>query len=257
MEPYKLLLLGRSHTDYGSFVCRLLNDGSTACSLSVGSDPASPSLAAKGDAAQPNEDALFAVDDGTFCLAAVADAHYGDVSGHRLLELLAARVVAPIPTPRALNDVVTSLADEGATASPSATTLVVVTYDRQRRRGFGMSYGDSSCVRVGDDGFEALNERSIRFVSPARPRSLALDNANCFEFGASPGDLVVVFTDGIDECHYGRPETSVRPGHLQSLHASSSGDPEHFVTTLTELALRGVDGNPGGQDNIALIAMRA
>ena len=66
--------------------------------------------------------------------------------------------------------------------------------------------------------------------------------------------LVAGFTDGIDECHYRSPETSVGYHHIAALAADVDYDPLRLVTELTQLALTGVDGNPGGQDNIAVIA---
>ena len=63
--------------------------------------------------------------------------------------------------------------------------------------------------------------------------------------------------DGIDQCHYRQPETSVTPRHLRSLLAETGPEPSRYAQALVELALRGVDGNPGGQDNIALVVTRA
>ncbi len=258
MGSTKQLLLGQAQTDYGSFVCHPLNDGTTACVLSVGADRASPSLAAKGDVEHPNEDALLAMDDGAYCVAAVADAHFGRDSGHVLIERLAERLDDTARSLEGLQTLVASLGDESGPASPSATTLLVVAYDRRTNQGFGLSYGDSSFALLGGAATgEPLNDRSFTFVSPVRPRSLALENAHSFRFQAAPGQLLLAFTDGIDECHYGEPETSVRPRHLRALFEEIGPDPERFATRLTELALRGVDGHPGGQDNIALVAIGA
>ena len=71
-----------------------------------------------------------------------------------------------------------------------------------------------------------------------------------------PGDLVVAFTDGVDECHYGKPESSVRIDHVAELFGVVSSV-EVFVEALGALALSGVDGHPGGQDNLAIAATEA
>jgi len=60
----------------------------------------------------------------------------------------------------------------------------------------------------------------------------------------------------VDECHYRSPETSVRSGHRRMLHGQVGSDPAPYVRALLGLALEGVDGNPGGQDNVAVAAVR-
>ena len=94
-------------------------------------------------------------------------------------------------------------------------------------------------------------------MSCARPRSLDPRHASSFAFEAAPGELVLAFTDGINECHYRYPETSVSPQHLQSLLAEIGAEPERYARRLVEMALAGVGGHPGGQDNIALVVVRA
>ncbi len=61
----------------------------------------------------------------------------------------------------------------------------------------------------------------------------------------------------MNECHYREPATSVRPDDIADTAAYVSFDPLETVRAVGELALAGVRGNPGGQDNIALIASRA
>jgi hypothetical protein len=85
----------------------------------------------------------------------------------------------------------------------------------------------------------------------------SLLHGSAFKFSAEPGDLLLAYTDGIDECHYRSPRTSVRPGHVSALAAGVGNDPLATVDGLCRLALGGVDGNPGGEDNIAIIAASA
>ena len=136
----------------------------------------------------------------------------------------------------------------------SETTLCVACGDRERGTGFGCSWGDSSLVVVGfDREASPLHPKNSKYVSLAAPQSLRRERAECFDFGFAPGELVLGFTDGVDECHYRRPKTSVQPRHLQDLLIVSSGEPQAYATALIELALAGVDGNPGGEDNIAVL----
>ena len=71
--PDRVVLLGSEHPDYGHVTWEHPNPW-TACALSVGSDPASPSLRFKGDAdGAPNEDALLLLDDGRHALTGGLD----------------------------------------------------------------------------------------------------------------------------------------------------------------------------------------
>ena len=81
--------------------------------------------------------------------------------------------------------------------------------------------------------------------------------SDTFAFTGNPGDLLLAYTDGIDECHYGKPETSVTPQIMADLWRATGNEPEVYVRRLVELALSGVDGHPGGQDNLAVVASPA
>ena len=103
------------------------------------------------------------------------------------------------------------------------------------------------------------------FISLAFPASLDLANASPFDFAAEPGDVLLAYTDGIDECHYQHPETSITAAMMAAMKAEvmaemttaeGTRDAEgigNYTRQLVELALAGVDGNPGGQDNIAIV----
>ena len=67
----------------------------------------------------------------------------------------------------------------------------------------------------------------------------------------------MAFTDGVDGCHYRRPETSVQPEDIHEIALATNMDPLETVNEVITLALKGVDGSPGGQDNIAMIAALA
>lgn len=253
-EPHthSTLLLGRDHVDYGEYHCATLANGRTAAVISVGSDPDSPSLRGKGDLAHPNEDALLARDDESKVLMAVADAHYGVEASHELLTGLDVTLpeipVDPAGLERALATMPARDFD-----SDSKTTLLVAVYDRISRAGFGLSYGDSTLMLVGTRGARTINVREVQYVDPTRSRTYQPVEAYPFHFLARPGELILAFTDGIDECHYRSPETSIGARHLVELFARVGPEPRDFASRLVEMALAGVDGHPGGQDNVALV----
>ncbi len=246
------LLLGEEHTTYGEFGLRAIGGGRTVCAIGPGQVMTPQSAAAKFD---PNEDAVLAMDDGDGVLLAVADAHHGRHASHDLLRSLAERLSPDVPDLHALSEAVAEPIEDGGTVpgSFSETTLVVVVYERRSRRGFGLSYGDSSALLVGGNApsLRLAEKRSV-FVTPARPDSLARERAVPFRFLGEPGRLLVTFTDGVDECCYGRPKLSIRRSHLDALFDVQGADAESYTRALAQLALDGVDSNPGGQDNLAL-----
>ena len=94
------------------------------------------------------------------------------------------------------------------------------------------------------------------YVTPWDRESLNPRRGHEFEFAIPPDGVAVAFTDGIDECCYEHPDRSVLPGDLWGLLDETGGavEVELYVRDLAELALAGVDGNPGGQDNLAIAA---
>jgi serine/threonine protein phosphatase PrpC len=257
-NPQSALELGRDHVAYGHYALGRLSSR-MFWAISVGADRGSRSLAVKGDPEQPNEDGLLAVEVGDRALLAVADGHFGQQASHELLAELAARV-PPIPgAPEELAALLRGLAErDPAPDCASATSLLIVSYDRATREGFGLSFGDSSFAVVGAAGHQReLHSPSAGFVSPERPASLNPQAADRFAFRVAPGELLLAYTDGINECHYGEPETSVTPEIMAELWRTTGGDAESYVRQLVELALAGVDGHPGGQDNLAVVALQA
>jgi hypothetical protein len=253
-----VLLLGEAHPRHGRVAHRVLGGGRASAALSAGRSPTPASQAAKFD---PNEDAVLVMDAEDACLLAVADGHYGRRASHGLLEGLA-RVLTPhVATLHELIERLETPGEEAAgPAGPSASTLSVAVYHRRARRGFGISFGDSSVVLLGAEGARFLAEKRARYMTPARlPRRARRDGAP-FEFEVPEGDagggggLLVAFTDGVDECCYGRPERSIGASHLAALFERVGPVPSSFVRDLAQLALDGVDGHPGGEDNLAIAA---
>jgi len=256
-EVVTKLVLGCDHDQYGSYECGQVS-ASTMFAISVGADKTSPSRQFKGDLAVPNEDGLLVVEHGSRVLMAVADGHFGAEASQEILAALAEDLGLIPRSTEELRRFLEGLGDRERRSYSAETTLLVAVFDRETRLGFGVSYGDSSLALVGSAGYRGADiAKEMKFVSFSEPESFAEVHSQQFEFTAEPGDLVLAFTDGVDECHYRHPETSVTPDLMQSLFEISGDDTEGYVRAVVELALAGVDGNPGGQDNIALVATRA
>ncbi len=257
--PSRILLLGVDEARFGRYKLSSDPERGVACALSVGGDVETPAAAAKGNPAHPNEDALLVCDQGSAALFAVADAHFGTSASHALLEGLGERVErvpgSPAALERLLRDTVVS--PPGA-PDRSETTLLAVVLRRDMRAGFGVSIGDSVCAIVGGgQQGHAVNRPHGGFVQPGQSWGRVARTSSHFDFELPPGALLLLFTDGISCCHYDRPLTSLGPQHLLALFEEVGPEPETYARRLTEWALAGRDGWPGGQDNIALIVATA
>ena len=252
--PRRVLELGADHQEYGSYSFGSLSE-QTVWAISVGADHDSPSLQYKGDLDYRNEDGLLAIEDGDRVLLAVADGHFGREASHDLLSGVDAAAVRVPRDPCELAAIVIDLAaKEPVEGLQAATSLLVAVCDRADRSGFGLSYGDSTFAVVGSAGHRRHGEPTMAtFVSPAFPKSLDPANASSFAFTAEPDDVLLAYTDGIDECHYQHPETSITTAMMADMAREAEGI-LNYTRQLVELALAGVDGNPGGQDNIAIVA---
>lgn len=256
VEPSRLLLLGREHDEYGRIDSAEIA-GSTAAAISVGSDPETWARRWKYDPEVMNEDALCAIEGAGWAGFAVADAHYGPEASHLLLERLDAIWSRIRPTDiEHLGQMIEFLRNGEPQQTSSETTLLVVTYDRASRKGFGISFGDSTFMIVGPQRSpQIFTEANYRFVDAIHRGSLR--NGAPFWFEADPGELLLTFTDGVNECHYREPATSVRPNDIADAVAFASFDPHESARAIAQMALDGVRGNPGGQDNVAIVAARS
>lgn len=252
----RLLMVGRDHGEYGELASAEIG-ASTAAAISVGSDEDTPARRFKHDPDVMNEDALCALEGEGWAGFAVADAHYGPEASHLLIERLDAIWSRIRPTDiEHLGQMIEFLRNGDPQQTPSETTLLVVAYDRNARRGFGISFGDSTFMIVGPQRPPRIvNAPDDRYVDAKHLGSLR-DGAP-FWFDAEPGELLLTFTDGVNECHYRQPATSVRPDDIADAVAFASFEPHASARAIVELALAGVRGNPGGQDNVAVIASRA
>lgn len=252
MNPDRLTMLGRDHQVYGDAVVARLADGRTACAMSVGADENSPSLLAKKYPDQKNEDALFAYDRGDRVVLAVADAHFGPESSHRLVEELD-RLLDEIPEDAVALDRLLTRMQPSPRNPDSESTFLVAVYDRRQREGFGLCVGDCALFVVADDGARMINRLESRFVATDVEDYWANAEPDRFFFFAEPGALLVACSDGVHECCYRNPRDSIRPKHLLELLERAGAEPEPFARRLCKLALQGIDGHPGGQDNIAIV----
>ncbi len=251
----KIVLLGRDYPDYGAVAATAVGSHAAAA-ISVGADQNSPSKQFKYDRTVDNEDACCLMAAPDWVGMAVADAHYGPESSHMLIERLHTIWSKIRPTDLDhLAQMIEFLRNGEPPMTESETTLMVSVYDRATRRGFGISFGDSSLSIVGPTrSVFPANPHDHQFVSAHRG---SLRHGTAFRFEAEPGELLLAYTDGVDGCHYRRPETSVQGHHLQDIGRRTGFDALATVNEVTSLALRGVDGNPGGQDNIVICAANA
>ena len=256
--PSTALELGCDHSEYGRYALGRVSER-IIWAIAAGTKPEARSLRAKGDPDYPNEDGLLAAEQGERVLLAVADAHFGREASHDLLADLAGKLSSLPANPDDLAERVRSLARRNPPPDyASETTLVIAVYDRAARTGFGLSFGDSTFAVVGASGHRRPVDRpGSYYASPARRGSLSPEIADRFAFTGNPGDLLLAYTDGIDECHYRKPETSVTPQIMAELWRETGSEPEAYVRRLVELALSGVGRHPGGQDNLAVVAALA
>lgn len=277
-ETLQTLLLGVEHATYGEYAVAA-HDERSACAISVGSAGLTPARLYKADVDVPNEDAVCAIDEGARTLLAVADSHYGHRASHVLLERLVTEISIVPANILELFDVVVGLADDShdfeererglegpaSGASPlgaeqsmdvSESTLLVGVVDREARRVFGLCYGDSSLLVLGASIPKpgVWHAQRELYVTPREPASLHPVHAVEFDFELPESGLVVAYTDGVNECCYREPALSVQVSDIARVAEETSFEPEPFVSALAVLALTGVRGRPGGQDNLAIAA---
>lgn len=247
------LLLGERSIRYGQIECCHI-DRYIACAISVGSDVASPSLIYKGNKDSPNEDAVFGCVHEGRVIVAVADSHFGHWASHAVISgLFESR--GKLNSFESIYQVCNSICDTKHNHTErSETTLALVSIDTTTGQGIGVSFGDSSILRINSAGVLRQNVKNSHYITPNRPLSMEASFANELKFSMDKDDVLMLFTDGVDECHYGYPETSVQDNHIHELYSKYPRNVAQFVSALAALALSGVNGSPGGQDNIAIAA---
>lgn len=258
-----VVMLGRDHMAADRYaMCSVGDDGRTVCSLSLGGLAAIPR---KGGTQVPNEDCLVAADFGSIAFHAVADGHRGYRASHKLVELIAGRLDGA----DSIRTLVRTCGwlhgqepqEEEDARRPtgikdiSRTTATLCAIDRESGTVEGWSLGDSAVYHLSlTHGISRLNEPNTVYVTPFQTDPVDPGSLQHFRAAVHPGDILLSCSDGVFECHYGSPETSISLDDLESLFFRFSGDVDAYVAAVSRDALRGVRGNPGGQDNIAVIA---
>jgi hypothetical protein len=243
----RLLLLGKDFQELGEVEERHLKSA-VAC-LSAGSDADSPSMQHKGSKACINEDAIAVVRAESRWLFAVADGHHGHELSHQLIqEISEIRSV-----PNRLGQLSLFLAGQDlASSEAGGSALAIAVLDETSGAVFGFSFGDCSVVTIGTDGVRWRNAPNQLYLRAGQP--IPVELASTFDFTLKNQEVLLLFSDGINECCYRNAHLSIQAGHLRQLHQELAGDVQALGKSLVNLALTGVDGNPGGQDNISVVA---
>lgn len=247
------LLLGRDHTRWNGFDLITTGHGRTAAATSVGGAYVRRS---KQGAEFPNEDCAVVVEQDARTLLAVLDGHTGWRASH-----VAAAILGERAPPATLEDLLQAVqggafsADEPS-GDCSATTMILAVLDRDAGRAFGLSFGDSSAVRIHERA-EPLADKLDDYLVPWGRMELADDELRSFSTTMRPGDDLVLFSDGVDECHRHHPETSVTVADLAAVRSEMGATPASFCAGIVQLALAGVRGHPGGEDNVTVVVSRA
>ncbi len=230
--------------------CQQVQPG-VAAALSVGSDPRSPSLAHKGRRDVPNEDGLLVLSQDDWLLLAVADGHHGPDASHTLLK----RLFESSSVPTSAGQLGLFLLDLAHPPWPglSGTTFLVAGLNLATGQGFGFSWGDSFGCVLGGAHPRMLFQTDTNFLRSGQP--LEVERAASFRFTLEANEALVVGTDGVTECHYRSPLTSVTLQHMNEFMKHSPSAKE-LAWQIGHLALEGVGGHPGGQDNLALLVAR-
>lgn len=249
------LLLGRDHEELGHVALRVAAEGRLALGLSAGSDPVVTMR--KADDAQVNEDVVYAGVGTQRWVMAVADGHDGPSASHALMTYLATHAV---DYPRRLEARVRwwqTASEQTHADGLSGTTMLVAAWEPAGRRVVGLAYGDSRAWRYRPGrALKALTRPNRNYVRPGDLYAWRASHASTFDAPFLPGDVLLLHTDGVDECCYRDPARSVQKADLRALLEAHGGQPEACARAILAAALEGVRGQPGGQDNVGLIVAR-
>lgn len=205
-----------------------------------------------------NEDCALAFDDGRRVIQVVADGHHGHEASHLTVELLAA-VFEDMETLISPEDALALLYPRSLEAEVegdgSRCTLALLNIDRSEGVLEGVSLGDSG-IFLGnmESGVRRVVPPNTFYTAPWDQGSHGIPPSAYFRVPVKSGDWVVSCSDGVHECKYETPEQSIGMAELEALMIRAGRCPEAFVESAVQLALAGVRGHPGGEDNVAIVA---
>lgn len=241
----QVLLSGQEHVHLGAVAWEGL-DG-VHVGLSAGQSPAAEAAAQKLYA---NEEAVALLGDGQRVLVALCDGHQGS-AGHVLAREILSRAQGELPN--SLSQLSRLLLEPFAGCEPgSGTTLLLVCIELASGRVFGLSFGDSSALVLTSRGCTVLNRHSDNYLHPHQPTRFEL--ASTFSYLLGPGEGLLLYSDGLNECCYGQPSRSLQLRHLWECFWNADQQAQGWASAVAAQALAGVDGHPGGQDNLSLVA---
>lgn len=231
------MLLGRDHPDLGQVAIE--RAGRVAIALTRGRHPKAYPYT------DPNEDTVQAAVGGELVLMAVADGHHGHQASHLAIQAIhhVSPDLAGLPPETAVAAAMTAAGDALAAATPErtspATTLTVVAV--RGGEGAAAGWGDSAAALFHGRRAESLTVRQPAFVRAGGPVPPVGDLST---FPASPGDTVVVASDGLTDF--------VLQPWLRTLAGVFAGltDPGEVVEAAVQAA-----GAGGGGDNLAVATL--
>lgn len=249
------LLLGEDHGALKQFAVTASADQRAALAISSGWELAAASKRAKGSKDHPNEDAGWLAWGEEHAVAVVADAHHGREASHDLLRAIHERDDLPPTEPAELKRWMAKvIASLPASSARSGAAVLLVVLDRARHEATYWATGDCTAYRITARGRveRVIRRRSGYFHradgSQLSPRAARLTLRR--------GDGLLLATDGLFECCYGDASRSVQPEDIEATLAVAPPDAAGTLAAIMKLALTGVRGQPGGQDNVCLALLR-
>lgn len=234
-------LLGSQYSQHGQL--HLIEEGPLALALGAGF-PFEGSAASKR---LPNEDALLVCRDQDRALLAVADGHHGAAAHHLIVQLNQRCQTIP----GRLSGISRMLLEPFSAPPESGTTLLLAVIEFASRRVFGFSFGDCLLLGLSPQGVAARNAMNQLYLHGGVP--IPLEEAEPFDFEVPVGGGLLLCSDGVHECCYRDPHRSIQSWHILEALQASGSQARPWVEQVCQMALEGVDGHPGGQDNLAVI----
>ena len=197
----------------------------------------------------PNEDSVGVLCSGVGVVAVVADAHFGRLSAEVLVDhLLSAALSQPPPRGGSATErwdwlrARMETANRRVRAQQTRSACAALALIQQGPRAWWASIGDCRLYHVTRGGVRVCNPLTHVYLGDRAAVELELG-----ELTATAGDRLVLATDGLPECIYGRE--TLPPAVVGE--QVRGVEPLAGAVALIEAALRG-----GGEDNVAVVVGR-